>query len=109
MITEKNLTVESADKISALSLHRDAVNKLKDDLLVFGVEIEGVDVALTTSKTGNGGTRLWFKCPLCNKRCGVLRQHPISHSLGCASCLGLRYRSSTKKGMVEESVWVSGV
>lgn len=75
--------------------------KLKEVMIVAQLEILGVPVELTTSKTHYNGIRYWFKCPLCKQRVGVLLQHPVSRAIGCRKCLNLEYKKRRFKGMAE--------
>lgn len=70
-------------------------------LLMSEVEMAGIQLELITSKTGFGGVRYWFKCPLCDRRVGVIFRHPISGQIGCRLCLGLEYRQRRYRGMIE--------
>jgi hypothetical protein len=47
---------------------------------------------------------LWFKCPLCGSRVGVLFRHPAANTVGCRRCLKLEYRKRRYKGMVENTL-----
>lgn len=67
------------------------------------VNFDDLTVVFTRSRTGNGGTRLWFKCPLCERRIGSIFRS-VFGQIGCRLCLGLKYRSSRYKGMVESDL-----
>lgn len=71
--------------------------KIKESMLENVVEISGYNIELTTSKTGNGGVRYWFKCPLCYRRVGVLFGPPDA-IIGCRICLNLDYQKQRYKG-----------
>src|SRR5258708_20783361 len=73
----------------------------KDSILASEIEIGGIKINLTTTKTMFGGTRLWFLCPICNKRVGIIYKHPLVENLGCRICLNLDYRKHRYKGMIE--------
>jgi hypothetical protein len=75
--------------------------KLKEILLTSDISASNVPICFTTSTTGFGGTRYWFACPVCSRRAGVLFIHPLSHQVGCRTCLGLSYRKQRYKGMAE--------
>ena len=96
-----DLLTDCHKRISVNSLLRKALQTYKESLMNDSISINNQDLKLTTSKTGNGGTRLWFSCPICKKRVGDLYQHPFSQDLGCRKCFRMKYRSSSKKGMVE--------
>jgi hypothetical protein len=76
---------------------------MKELIINSQLELEGLNIDLDTSKTNYKGLRYWFKCPMCNKRVGKLYKHPISHILGCRTCLNLEYRCRKYKGMIENS------
>lgn len=65
------------------------------------IEISGKTVKLATTQLPGGGLRLWFICPACNRRCAILHNNG---SIGCRTCLGLRYRSSRYKNMIENDL-----
>ena len=77
--------------------------KLKEIVLKSELEVLGLKIEFTTSRTGFNGLRFWFKCPLCGERVGVLFKHPLNNLVACRLCLGLEYRKRRYKGMVENS------
>jgi len=93
--------VENCQKISVDELVRKATKNLKKRLVEAQIEALEANVKLTTSRTMFGGERLWFACPLCAKRSGILYQHPIGGTIGCRNCLSLIYKKQRYKGMVE--------
>lgn len=97
----KKLLVEQCQKISIGKYIKEASDRLKEILISSKLEMADIGVTLTTSKTGFGGLRYWFKCPSCSKRVGTLFVHPIASKIGCRSCLALEYRSRRYKGMIE--------
>jgi len=99
----KNL-VESSKKIQISDIIEKYQAHIKDLFIKSQLEMMGVDINLKTSITGNGGTRLWFECPLCKARSGILYQHPIKHSIGCRKCLNLEYRKTRFRGMIEADI-----
>lgn len=100
----KTFLVEECQKIEVNEFLRRAKTKLKGVLISSELEADGFALELITSRTGLGGIRYWFKCPLCNKRVGTLFSHPLSQKLGCRGCLGLEYRNRRYKGMVENFI-----
>jgi hypothetical protein len=50
------------------------------------------DVDLVTDEA-TFGTRTWFACPDCDRRCRKLYVAPNSTRLSCRCCLGLAYKS----------------
>jgi hypothetical protein len=100
----KKYLVEQCERVSINDYLRQAKKKIKESLINSQLEIEGLNIDLTIGKTNFNGLRLWFKCPICNKRVGVLYRHAISRILGCRGCLGLEYRCRKYKGMIENSI-----
>jgi len=97
----KKYLVEECQKIRIKDFLRTYRNKLKELVLTSELEVLGLKIELTTSKTCYNGIRLWFKCPLCEKRVGVLLKHPLTNKIGCRQCLNLEYRKRKYKGMIE--------
>ena len=92
----KKVLVEQCQKITVNSVIRQINPIIKKALIETKLECMGLDVEIITSQT-----RYWFKCPKCEKRIGVLYQHPISNEIGCRICLNLDYRTRMCKGMIE--------
>jgi hypothetical protein len=93
--------VEQCQKININDLVRESKKEVFKFKLEEKVELLGRQVQFTTSFCGLGGTRYWFKCPLCTKRVGTLFIHPLNQQVGCRACLGLEYRGRRYKGMIE--------
>jgi len=51
------------------------------------VRIQGVRVHIERTKQRLGGSRAWFNCPTCGRRCAIL------YPTRCRLCLKLRYQS----------------
>lgn len=100
----KKLLVEECQKIEINTFLRRTKLKLRETLIASELNMQGISILLISSITGFGGTRYWFKCPLCSKKVGVLFMHPVSQNLGCRRCLGLEYRKRRYKGMVENQL-----
>jgi len=98
------LLVEECKKVEISDFLKKSKTELKKALIKSELEIDGLSIELTTSKTNYNGTRFWFKCPLCNLRVGVLFKHPASDVIGCRRCLKLEYRKRRYKGMVENKL-----
>jgi len=94
-------TVENCQQFDVNELVRSYIRQSKKLLIESAIQAAGYQVDLSETKTNFGGTRLWFVCPQCLGRKGVLLVHPVSNLLGCRQCLGVSYRSSRFKGMVE--------
>ena len=93
--------VEECQKIRIDDLLKRYRLQLKEMIIKSELEAMGWNIELATSKTHYGGTRIWFKCPLCMARVGVLFKHPLTDTLGCRRCLNLEYQKRRYKGMVE--------
>lgn len=100
----KKYLVEQCQKIEVADYIRKAKKEIKEVLIDHYLEADEYDVRLNTTKTGFGGVRFWFSCPLCNRRAGVLYKHPVSQILGCRKCLNLDYRKHRYSKMIESDV-----
>jgi hypothetical protein len=100
----KKLLVEQCQKIRLSDFIRKTKEQIKESLLHASIEAEGYNIRLIESITGFGGKRLWFSCPVCNKRTGTLYMHPISQILGCRQCLNLDYRKHRYSKMVDNVI-----
>lgn len=94
---------ENTQQIRIDDLLTKACNDLKLRLLQSQIELAGLAVCLTASKTRFDGKRLWFLCPNCQRRAGVIYKHPASGQVGCRLCLGLKYKAQRYKGMIENA------
>jgi hypothetical protein len=54
---------------------------------------ESYDVRLVTSRTGGSGTRVWWACPACGRRCERLYLPAGRPRLACRLCCRLVYAS----------------
>lgn len=97
----KTFLVEECSKIRIEDFLKQYRGKLKKHILNSELEASGWHVEIATSQTHYNGTRLWFKCPLCGSRVGVLFRHPLHSAIGCRKCLKLEYRKRRYKGMIE--------
>ena len=100
----KKLLVEDCQKIKIKDFLKVCRTELKRVILNSEIETQGLNIGIATSKTCFNGIRLWFICPICQKRVGVLFSHPITAGIGCRMCLGLDYRKRRFKGMIEEKI-----
>lgn len=98
-----NLVSENCQKISINSLMSEVRKELKVAILQTKLEVMGINVEITSTPTRYKGSRLWFKCPQCNSRVGILFQNPLNGLLGCRLCTGVVYRKQRFKGMLEEN------
>jgi hypothetical protein len=99
----KPVLVEECQKIRISDFLKEYRAKLK--ILVIQAEIEelGLKIDLAPTKTGFGGVRQWFVCPLCKKRAGTLFLQSVKNIIGCRTCLGLKYQKNRYRGMIEEA------
>ena len=96
--------VEGCPKIKISDFVRKYRTQLKEAVIASDLELQGIKVELTTSRTCYNGIRLWFKCPTCKGRVGVIFKHPMSEIVGCRKCLKLEYKKRRYKGMIEGSL-----
>ena len=102
----KTWLVEECLRIDMKNILQKAKEDLKKTLIENQIEMNGVKTRTVISKTGNGGKRYWLVCPRCNKRKGILFQHPASKIIACRMCLGLRYKKCARKGMFGEGLFL---
>lgn len=95
--------VETAEQININDLIRQFYLQAKESFIKSQIEVDGLELELTTSKT-RYGLRLWFICPNCNKRVGKLYKHPLTSTIACRTCNNLVYKSQKFKGMLEQKV-----
>jgi hypothetical protein len=55
----------------------------------------GYGIRLTPTPAGFGGTRNWFLCPICERRCGILYSHH-QNDWACRICCKGRYASEVE-------------
>lgn len=72
-------------KITIEELVKKAKEKLLESLIQSQLQLEGIDVKLSTSVTNWGGKRIWFVCPNCNRRCGKILE--TQEGFKCNNCL----------------------
>jgi len=78
---------ENCQKIQIDDYLRQARNSLKRVIIEAKLVVNGYSIKLCESKTQFGGKRLWFECPRCHKRKGVLYQNPLKIYILCKGCL----------------------
>lgn len=66
-----------------------AKKQLKISLVQAQIEALGHKITLTTSHTRFNGNRLWFVCPSCTRKAGVLYRGKIDEVLICRRCINL--------------------
>jgi len=94
-------TIENNQKIKIDELVRNAQKVLKKRLVEAQIEAFDASIKLISSRTRFNGERLWFECPLCEKRAGMLFKDAYQNLTGCRKCLKLMYKSQRYKGMIE--------
>lgn len=100
----KKLLVEQSKKVRITDILKRFKVDIKKAFIASELESMGVNIGVTFSKTNYGGVRLWFKCPMCESRVGIVYQYPINNQLGCRQCLNLDYRKHKYKGMIENNI-----
>ena len=100
----KKYLVEDCPSIRIDKVVNDSKKLVLRSLVVGFAEIDGVKVRIRTSKLHHGGNRLWFECPMCKQKKGVIYRHPVDSNIGCRKCLNLDYKSHKCKGMIETEV-----
>lgn len=95
------IILESCYKVNIDDFVSKARKSIKLRIIEAQIEILGISVKLTTSKTRFDGERFWFSCPICQKRVGTIFKHPYKDLIGCRLCLNLKYKKQRYKGMVE--------
>lgn len=97
------ILVEHAEQIDINKLIREFNLQAKIAFIQSKLDIDGLNLELTTSKT-RYGERLWFLCPQCRNRVGKLYKHPITGLIACRQCNNLYYSSQRFKGMLEQKL-----
>ena len=83
-------------------LVRKARNEFKVQFIKSSVDLNGMNISLISSKTRFGGSRLWFLCPKCNNRRGIL--YSKNNEVACRLCSGLKYINQRYKNMIESKI-----
>jgi len=92
--------VENTQSVRISDLLIQAKEKYKHDFIKSTFSLNGSDIQLATSKTRFSGNRIWFLCPICKGKKGVIFTKPV---LGCRICLNLIYKRQRYKDMIENS------
>lgn len=90
--------VENTQGVRINDLLDKAKEKYKQEFIKSTFSLNGFDIQLTTSKTRFGGNRIWFICPICKNKKGVMYTDPI---VGCRVCLNLKYKQQRYSKMIE--------
>ena len=78
------VSVEECQKLSVRSI--DVAS-----LISSPIEINDQLIELTWTKCNYGGEMVWFLCPACIKRVGMLYRKPLNNVFLCRQCLNLTY------------------
>lgn len=97
----EKILVESSPSVKISEFLRQYRNEFERVIMNTKLNFFNVEVGLTSSKMVRNGTRLWFVCPRCTNRVGIIYKHPINNNIGCRKCLNLEYRKRRYKGMIE--------
>ncbi len=89
MITSISPVAENYQKIRIDDYVSQARNSLKKAIVEAQVAINGYCISLCESRTRFGGIRVWFVCPKCKKRRGVLYTNPSGARVLCRLCMRL--------------------
>ena len=87
-------TTNSLRAVKIDDLVRKAKNEFKVQFVKSRLDINGEQLDVATTGTRFGGKRIWFICPICKGKRGVVYTDPI---LGCRICLNLKYRKQMYK------------
>ena len=80
----KKVSVEECQKLSIHSIKTGTI-------FTHLIDVGGQIINLTTTKCNYGGNRVWFLCPACIKRVGMLYRKPLNNVFLCRQCLNLTY------------------
>ena len=94
--------VENTQSIRIDDLVRKSREEFKIQFIKSSFTLRGFGIQMTTTKTRFGGRRIWFVCPICGKKIGVI--YLDSLFLGCRTCLGLNYRKQKFHNMIEGAI-----
>ena len=89
--------IENTGSVSVEKFLKIARIEFKKFIINSNQKLGNINIGLTFSKTGFGGLRLWFICPICKSRVGKLYQYPLNNVFGCRKCLNLEYKSRKYK------------
>lgn len=60
------------------------------------IDVKGERIVIERTKTAFGGTRPWFLCPSCDRRCAIIYRLGNSHMWWCRVCGDGRYQCELK-------------
>lgn len=81
-------TTNSLRAVKVDDLVRKARNEFKVQFVRSSIDVNGQQIEVATTNTRFGGKRIWFICPICQNKKGVMYTDPV---LGCRTCLNLKY------------------
>lgn len=91
--------VEDTQSVKIDDLVARARSEFKLQFIKSSVNLSGIEIQLATTKTRFGGNRIWFVCPICQMKRGVI--YKDTQFIGCRICLNLKYKKQRYKGMTE--------
>ena len=65
---------------------------LRDLILKSEINFDNIDIQFDYSKTGFNGSRIWVKCPICERKIRIIYKTP-NNLIGCRKCLNIDYES----------------
>ena len=83
---------ENCQRIRIDDYVRQARISLKEAIVEARLAINGYSIKLCNSKACFGGVRLWFECPECHKKKGILYRDKITTKVICRKCLNSSYQ-----------------
>lgn len=81
--------LQTKQRIEINDFIRIAKKQLKISLVQAQIEALGQRIELTTSNTRFQGQRLWFVCPSCTRKVGILYRGKTDEDLICRICVNL--------------------
>ena len=87
MITSISPVTENCQKIKIDDYVRLARISLKRAIVEAHIGLSGQEIKLRQSKTRYGGERIWFECPKCKRRKGVLYRNLHNVMFTCRLCI----------------------
>jgi hypothetical protein len=80
-----NLRLVPYQKVSMKDISTDIHKEIKELLLKSKLNIDNINLNLTTTKTRFGGDRYWIECPRCKRRVGDV--YCVGNEMVCRKCL----------------------
>lgn len=100
----KTWLTDECVRIHVNAILQDYKEELRKGLFNAQLTIDDTCISLCSSAVNKGGLRVWFSCPKCSNRVGILYRQPLTEVIACRKCLKLEYRSRRFKGMLENEL-----